>query len=247
MVDNGARYRVAWRSAVVVLTTVGVLAAFLFVGLSSIVVAFLMGGIMVGSVQLSVGLAQERQAPELVRSVVRWAVRAGFVVVAICGYATATGTATLALLLLIGATSPPAIRWLYPNLADPAAAPAEPRPVETIVVEAEPPKQKRRRRKRVEPEPASPEPEVSPPPAPVVLTELSEEELCLAWRRSFTELEHCTTDAQRLEVAARRTAVLDELERRDPKAFAEWLDSGPRAAGDPSKFFTPRTNHGEPD
>jgi hypothetical protein len=243
MVDNGARYRVVWGSAVVVLATVGVLAAFMFVGLSSIVVAFLMGGIMVGSVQLSVGLAQERETPELVRSVVRWAVRAGFVVVAICGYATATGTATMALLLLVGATSPPVIRWLYPE-----AEPAEARPVETAEAPAVEPKRKRRRRKPAKPEPAATlEPEPLPPPAPVDLTELGEEELCLAWRRSFTELAHCTTDAERLEVAARRTAYLDELERRDPKAFAEWLESGPRAAGDPSKFFTPRTNHGGPD
>jgi hypothetical protein len=244
MVDNGARYRVVWGSAVVVLATVGVLAAFMFVGLSSIVVAFLMGGIMVGSVQLSVGLAQERETPELVGSVVRWAVRAGFVVVAICGYATATGTATMALLLLIGATSPPVVRWLYPN-TEPAETKA--RPVETADAPTVEPKRKRRRHKPAEPESAALEPEPLPPPAPVELTELSEEELCLAWRRSFTELAHCTTDAQRLEVAARRTACLDELERRDPKAFAEWLESGPRAAGDPSKFFTPRTNHGGPD
>ena len=59
MVES-VRYRQGWRTAVVVLAVVGVLTAFVFIGLSTIVVAFLMGGIMVGSVHLSVGLAQER-------------------------------------------------------------------------------------------------------------------------------------------------------------------------------------------
>ena len=39
-----------------------------------------------------------------------------------------------------------------------------------------------------------------------------------------------------------RRAYLDELERRCPAAFAAWLESGARAAGDPGKFFIPHTS-----
>jgi hypothetical protein len=249
MVES-VRYRQGWRTAVVVLAVVGVLTAFVFIGLSTIVVAFLMGGIMVGSVHLSVGLAQEREIPALIREVLMWAGRAGLVMVAICGYAAAVGLATLPLLLLIAATSPPVIGWLYASRADGAARTSAVSRVEVAPAEAKParaPRVKTTMRRRSKPkaqQPATPEPAAVQPTAAINLTELSDEELCLAWRRSYIELQSCTTEQRRLEVVARRNAYLDELERRAPDAFAEWLESGPRAAGDPAKFFNHRTDHG---
>jgi hypothetical protein len=238
MVES-VRYRQGWRSAVVVLAVVGVLTAFVFIGLSTIVVAFLMGGIMVGSVHLSVGLAQERDIPALIREVLMWAGRAGLVMVAICGYAAAVGLATVPLLLLIAATSPPVVSWLYASRTEAAPAgskspraPRANRPKRTKQTKSRKPKEQR------------PEPVPAQPTAVIDLTELSDEDLCLAWRRSYTELQSCTTEPQRLEVVDRRRAYLDELERRKPDAFAEWLESGPRAAGDPAKFFNHRTDHG---
>ncbi|WP_406047476.1 hypothetical protein [Kribbella sp. NBC_00889] len=65
-------------------------------------------------------------------------------------------------------------------------------------------------------------------------------QLCLAWRRSFKQLQSSTGRELRLGVADVRRAYLDELERRQPEAFAAWLASGPRAAGDPARFFTHR-------
>ncbi|WP_427885466.1 hypothetical protein ACQHIV_24510 [Kribbella sp. GL6] len=78
----------------------------------------------------------------------------------------------------------------------------------------------------------------SPVPEPLRPVDLTVEELCLAWRRSFIELSSCRTDTQRLAVVNSREAVLAELELRDPHAFMEWLDSGPRAAGNPMPYFT---------
>ncbi|MEU4602721.1 hypothetical protein AB0F43_07065 [Kribbella sp. NPDC023972] len=252
MANSGwATYRHGWRTAVGILVGLGLVTAFLFVGMSTIVVAFLMGGTLVASVHLSVGLAQERQTPELIRDVLRWACRAGLCVVAIAGYTTAVGLATLWLLVLIAVTSPPLVSWLWPQSKEPVRRP-EP-PVEratTTKTKAErprKPKVERKKDKQPMPEPPPPEPVASRSPEPPDLTALSDEDLCLAWRRSFTELETCTTDEQRLAVIAARHAYLDELERRAPDAFTQWMESGPRAAGNPTKFFTPRTNHGGPE
>ncbi|TWD80867.1 hypothetical protein FB561_1964 [Kribbella amoyensis] len=71
---------------------------------------------------------------------------------------------------------------------------------------------------------------------------LTDAELCLAWRRSFTSLQKAGTVRERLNVIAARVAYLDELERRDPAGFSRWLESNPRAAGNPSRFFTPGSN-----
>jgi hypothetical protein len=250
-------YRRGWRTAVVVLVALGLVTALVFVGWSTNVVAFLMGGTLVASVHLSVGLAQERQTPELIRDVLRWATRAGLCVVAIVGYATAIGMGTMWLLLLVGLSSPPVVSWLWPQAAEsvrrPEAAP-KPLPEPAPEPETEPKIERKRTRKpRAErkaakqPEPPPPEVAVPKVPEPVNLADLSAEDLCMAWRRSFTELQSCTTEEQRLAVVAARNAYLDEFERRDPDAFSQWLDSGPRAAGNPAKFFSPRTNHGEPD
>jgi hypothetical protein len=269
MVYSGwAAYQRGWRTAVVVLVALGLVTAFVFVGWSTIVIAFLMGGTLVASVHLSVGLAQERQASELVRDVLRWATRAGLCVVATTGYATAIGSGTLWLLVLVAVTSPPLVNVFWPQQAAPERRPEVPReprePLPGRQAWYEPevrneqkneqkadnerkPKNERKAKKQPTPEPPPPEPVVSKPPEPVDLTALSEEELCLAWRRSFTELQSCTTHEQRLAVVAARNAYLDELERRAPEAFAQWLESGPRAAGNPAKFFSPRTNHGGPE
>jgi hypothetical protein len=39
-------------------------------------------------------------------------------------------------------------------------------------------------------------------------------------------------------VGEQRRAYLDEMARRDPEGFHRWLDSGARAAGDPSRYLT---------
>jgi hypothetical protein len=39
-----------------------------------------------------------------------------------------------------------------------------------------------------------------------------------------------------LQIVDERRAYLDEIERRTAHGMAAWLASGPRAAGDPSRF-----------
>jgi hypothetical protein len=255
-------YRRGWRTAVLVLAALGLVTAVVFVGWSTNVVAFLMGATLVAAIYLSVGLAQERQPSELVRDVLRWATRAGLGVVAIVGYATAIGMGTVWLLLLIAITSPPLVSWLWPSKGsvrrpratgpqtdqkpkpEPEPKPQAERKPETDRKAERKPKVDRKAKKLPPPEPPPPEPEAPKIPEPVNVTDLSDEALCLAWRRSFTELQSCTTDEQRFAVITARNAYLDELERRAPEAFAQWLESGPRAAGNPARFFSPRTNHG---
>jgi hypothetical protein len=76
-------------------------------------------------------------------------------------------------------------------------------------------------------------------PRSMPVSALSLDELCLAWRRSFVQLQHAGDERGRHIVISSRQAYLDELERRDPPGFAKWLDSGARAAGDPSRFVRP--------
>jgi hypothetical protein len=73
--------------------------------------------------------------------------------------------------------------------------------------------------------------------------ELTDEELCLAWRRSFTQLQRVHDADRRQAMVDVRRAYLDELERRHPDSFATWLASNPRAAGNPARFFTYRAEH----
>lgn len=67
--------------------------------------------------------------------------------------------------------------------------------------------------------------------------DLDDEALCLAWRRSFVELEAAPTADERLTVVARRQQYLDELHRRSPRGLEAWFASGARASGDPFPYI----------
>lgn len=69
------------------------------------------------------------------------------------------------------------------------------------------------------------------------LGQLTDDQLCRAWRRSFATLHGAGSTAQRLAAVELRQAYLDELERRCPEAVEAWLDAGGRAASGPEKFF----------
>jgi hypothetical protein len=77
---------------------------------------------------------------------------------------------------------------------------------------------------------------------PVPLTEhvaltipdtLQDDDLCLAWCSSYVALERATSWESRLRVVRLRALYLDEMERRNPAALGEWLESGARAASHP--------------
>lgn len=113
----------------------------------------------------------------------------------------------------LAASSPPAIRWY---------ATGRPAPMPPSDAEAAP---------------ATPGTDTLPAPEPrragAVLRSLSYTELCRAWCESY-ELECPRDPAARARVAATRRAYLDELERRDPAAFARWLADVARAKVNPA-------------
>ncbi len=99
------------------------------------------------------------------------------------------------------------------------------------------------------PEPVAVPPAVLTPaeddPLPSDLPDaMSDAELCRAWRRSFVLLERARTSHARLHLVSMRACYLEELERRAGQAFTSWLDSGARAAGDPSRCLHPHDGGG---
>jgi hypothetical protein len=64
-------------------------------------------------------------------------------------------------------------------------------------------------------------------------------ELVRDWRRSYVALEQAVDPAAKMALVQARQAFLDELERRNPDGLHEWLESGARAAGDPTKYMAP--------
>lgn len=71
----------------------------------------------------------------------------------------------------------------------------------------------------------------------VAVRQLSTQELCREWRRSFTALQLATGPEQQLHVVGVRQLYLDEMERRCPSALQAWLASGARAASGPERYL----------
>lgn len=239
MVDVGLRYERIWRAAVGLLATIGVVTSLVFVSPATNLAAFLVAVFTVGAVCLSIGLGRDLPNADLLGTVPRGAVLGGLGVLAICGYAAAVGARTVMLVLLVVGVSPPVIGWLRAGRPERPAAPHRRPPVRL-------PKASNRQLKAVSAE----SPAAADWPLPKYLTavvrsvgELSDDELCLAWRRSFTQLQRAASADRRQAMVDVRRAYLDELERRHPDSFATWLASNPRAAGDPARFFTHRADH----
>lgn len=251
MVGVGLLYVRIWRAVVGLLATIGVLASLVFVSPATNLAAFLVAAFTIGAVCLSVGLGRDLPNADLIREVPRGAVIGGLCVLSVCGYAAAIGARTLTLLLLVVGASPPVVGWLRSGSAErPPSAGHRPQ-----IKLPKAPKRLIGRSRHDRPHQDDERPQDAQRddgewPMPKYLTavvrsvgELSDEELCLAWRRSFTQLQRTTSADRRQAMADVRRAYLDELERRHPESFATWLASNPRAAGDPARFFTHRADH----
>ena len=68
------------------------------------------------------------------------------------------------------------------------------------------------------------------------LSSLDDDALCLAWRRSFLQLEAARSAVDRLSIVELRQKYLDELHRRSPEGLAAWFASGARASGNPLPY-----------
>lgn len=149
--------------------------------------------------------------------------------VSFIGLGILVGAATAVLMLVIAVGGSPyairyCVRWLseHGHLAD-----SPPRSVR--------PDRADRSRASVTAPILETEPDQAPMPqvAPGVL---SDKALCVAWRASFSALQRARSPMQRLRIVDERRAYLDEIERRSAHGMAAWLASGPRAAGDPTRF-----------
>jgi hypothetical protein len=84
---------------------------------------------------------------------------------------------------------------------------------------------------------------VQPLPGLTEAARLTDEELCLAWRRSFLGLERARTTMAVQDIVRLRQVYLDELARRHPSGIRAWLSSGARAAGGPDRYLHQRSPH----
>ena len=167
------------------------------------------------------------------RTLAGWAVLAGVAVLTVTGAAEVAGMPVGELVAAFAAMA--AFRRARRRLAEPTQ-PVEPPPLAEAV------------------EPAKVLP-MRPTSLPIVLALPGEDvrlvprtewqldrretaEVVLAWRHSYLLLAACRDDPIRLaQLSEQRRAYLDELARRDPVGFRRWMDSGARAAGDPSRYL----------
>lgn len=216
------RYDGIWRTAVGVLAAIGLVAALVLVSVGPVLATFAFVAFLSAAISVSFGLSSDHPPAQVFRAAPRRAALGGGGAVAILGYGVAAGAEVLLLLLVVAGTAPPVVAWLGWTSAPVADKPARTKPGRG--------------------KPARAKPVVLDVVLPELksedqLSQLSAAELCLAWRRSFTELRRVDHWAATIDV---RRAYLDELERRYPEQFAAWLASGPRAASDPARYF----NHG---
>lgn len=69
--------------------------------------------------------------------------------------------------------------------------------------------------------------------------QMTDAELCHAWRRSFVTLQYTRGLHLRAQVVQTRQLLLDEVDARHPAGLQAWLVSGARAAGGPDRFIGP--------
>ncbi|MGH4020312.1 MAG: hypothetical protein ACRDT0_13965 [Pseudonocardiaceae bacterium] len=221
-------YRILWSTVTVALGVVGAAVAFVALPtgalLALLVIAMILGA--AGRAALT-GRDGTGEVP-VWRLVAAGGVAAALGVV-IAGLVALLGAAALLLVALLAAVSPQAMRWYVQHRPRPAAGagrqPAHGMRSEGVHSEAG-------RDVRVA-ESAGSAAGLAPAGS------LTDEELCLAWRASFTAMGRESDPCARARIAGIRQTYLDELERRDPVGFARWMATGPRAGSDPGKYVIP--------
>ena len=212
-------YLAVWRALVVLVTVVGVMLAYFGFDRSVLVASMLYTGLIglaiPDFVRRRAGAAQEPQGSEvpLGRALRRRVGSAGLSavgVVVLLGLLSTFGVSAVVLPALLAAGSPRALAW-YRRGVGPLPAPMA----------------AGRRSRRAAPHTGGRVP-----------AEMTLDELCRAWQASYPELRRCGDPRKRAEFVEARQQFLDELERRDPAAFARWLRSGARAGSDPSEFLS---------
>jgi hypothetical protein len=216
-------YRDVWLTATAVVLVLGVWVAMAELTPAAATALFVAAGLLGGCSALVLH-GGERGAPQLAME----ALVTGAAVLALCGYGAVLGAAAWLPLVapvvscpwVIGHALRVARRWS--TCSSPAPHGSSLEAVLTGVGEIDPVAMPHR-------------------PAP---TAMNVEELCWAWRRSYVRLQSCRTVAEVVQVVAERQQCLDEMERRNPGGLSAWLESGARAAGDPTRYVTPDDPNG---
>lgn len=79
---------------------------------------------------------------------------------------------------------------------------------------------------------------VDPGEAALAVTdELTDADLCMAWRSSYVALDRAAGLSEKLRAVEIREVILDELGRRDAPGLEAWFRSGARAAGWPDRYL----------
>lgn len=152
---------------------------------------------------------------------------AAVVVTALLGLVLLLGAVAVSLALLLDAGSPTVLSWCRRQQGRPSQLLPHPMPI------------------------AAPQPQQLPghdrhSADASALTDMSTEQLCWVWRRSYTALQDSHSWVASLTLAQDRRRYLDEMERRAPVAFRRWLEGGARAGSDPSSYLAPTGTRARP-
>lgn len=205
-------YRRTWWVAVAVGWVVACPLAVLTVATGALVVLALLAAACAASVGASTA-AVEMPITERIRYISRYALVGAVSAVAAIGLVAGLGPLGLLIVASGVATSPPVWQRVY----------VWRRRRQLAEYDAQIPRDERTLR----------EPQHRP------VSELSTPDLVMGWRASFASLNKAHTTASMSRVVARRQQYLDELERRDPDGLHRWLNSGARAASDPTEYLRP--------
>ena len=209
----GTLCRAVWWSITAPVSVCGVAGAFLLLGAGR---AVLLAGLAAG-VAASLGWLLHQPPARVVTAttLVGLALLCGLGLLALIGLIGELGGAGLAVAALLAAAR--ALTFHRPPRRQPRPGPAPP-PGGHLQVPA------------IEHIPTDPLPALS------AVRSLSTRQLCWAWRVSYLRVLRPDCPSSLDHLAEFRRTCMDELEQRNPVAFARWLPTA-RAAGDPARFF----------
>lgn len=187
-----------------------------------VVVTALVGGVWAGA-----AWEESRAGDMALVAGARAAVRTGGGLLVVCGAALLVGTAVTLLAGALLAVAAVVLHRPDPSRAAPAGLPLPEEPERPVVLSPL--------------HPAAPSFRIGSagsartalPPVRI----LSSRSLGEEWLRTTAVLDAAPDPLTREAVAARRAAVLDELERRDPEGVARWLADGTARGGNPAEFL----------
>jgi hypothetical protein len=215
------RRRAAWRGCAAVATTAGLLCAVAAWGWLLPIVVTAATAVLTAAWVASFGFRLESGSAA---PTARIALETGLGVTAVVGLIEVLGVSGIVLVLLVAASRPGLVRtartrWLGKGHVG---------------------ERGRDRQPRQRPEPSRITVALLPRTTEQIRS-MPDDDLCLAWRRSYVALIAAGSARERVLVVDQRQRFLDELQRRSPGAFADWLDSGARAPGNPLPYLRRRS------